>query len=227
MHKRQKQHSTQNNTESSWSVEARLNQWWQPQVILHCDLPTYRIETETLGSSRCLATKTREIHSNTKGPGIQIQVGPGDISPGTPSIIFLCICIDHLQSLTDSGPTYRRISKHKKKHTHRKLISWLKALQTGGPCGLGGSCRPRRSYVQIMESPQNQLGDHILNEKAECLYSYTTLQTWTLHLSKVLEGPESPEFSWSWVFIVVNVGVRDFQGLQTLIGWLLSRDVLL
>ena len=44
-------------------------------------------------------------------------------------------CVDCLQALTDSGPTYRMISKterHKTKHTHRKyrklIVGRLKAL---------------------------------------------------------------------------------------------------
>ena len=64
-------------------------------------------------------------------------------------------------------------------------------------------------YALIMESPKNQLGDLALYVKAKSLHSYSS-STRTLCVSNTLMQLERPELSWGGVFIIAEVGVRDF-----------------
>lgn len=101
---------------SIWRLGAKLNQRWQPQAVLWV-WPTC-LSTEW--KPRCwehpahLSTETKEIHSHTEGPG--------DISAGTPPVIFRYICVDNLQALTNSGPIYRRISRRERHKTELLIL---------------------------------------------------------------------------------------------------------
>lgn len=80
-------------------------------------------------------------------------------------------------------------------------------------------------YAQIKETPQNQQGDGVLYIKAKSLYSYTSLQTWTLHVSNVLDwlvAPSSVELD----FYSSKGEGEGFLRWGPLIVWHLSRGVL-
>lgn len=114
-----------------------------------------------------------------------IQKGPGNFSPGTPPVIFFFwhIHVDYLQALTDSGPIYRRIYKTERHkwslNTQNSLAGW-RLYSTVVLVGLGDPGRAPKCYAQITKSPQNKQGDWILYVKEKSLYSYTSLQTWSL-----------------------------------------------
>lgn len=65
-----------------------------------------------------LSTETRRIQSHSEGswdpkqPEGSNPMQKGlDVFSGTPPVVLLHVCLDCVQALTDSGPTYRRMSK--------------------------------------------------------------------------------------------------------------------
>lgn len=146
---RQKKKSSQSNTKAFWYLEAKGTEDanFMPECRCNLILPF---------------TETKDIWSHTEetwDPKLTRGINPIQMGPGKSSQVscLWCsqVCLLRLSTLSYRFWAYlqKNIQNRKTKHKYRKLTSWLKVLQSGGPSGLWGSWRTPKCYDQSHRVP--------------------------------------------------------------------------
>ena len=150
MDKRQKKKSSQSNAKAFWYLEAKGNEDANSMPECRCNLILPFSETKDIWSH------TEETWDPKLTRGINpIQMGPGKSSQVSCLWCFQ-VCLLRLSTLSYRFWAYlqKNIQNRKTKHKYRKLTSWLKVLQSGGPSGLEDPGEPLNVMTRVTESPQ-------------------------------------------------------------------------